>query len=107
MPTYLGPLAEARINIAIQHEARRYFQRILNGRKATIDAFEAEVKERREVLANLEQGLTRRKAGAAARQSDLRKWKRVPTQNSIGTRILSRSRELQADCNLNVNMVRL
>lgn len=75
MPTDLGPLAEARINVAIERETKRRFQRILNGRKANIAAFEAEVKERREVLASLEESLARRKAGAAEWQSDLRKWK--------------------------------
>ena len=74
VPTHLGPLAEARINIAIERESKRNFLRILKSRKANIAAFEGELKERRETLAILEQSLARRKAGAAAWQSDLRKW---------------------------------
>jgi hypothetical protein len=80
VPMHLGPLAEARINIAIERESKRYFQRRLIGRKANIAAFEAEVRERREVLAILEQLLARRKAGAAAWQSDLRRWKPEKTR---------------------------
>jgi hypothetical protein len=80
VPTMYGPLVEAHINIAIERESKRYYQRILNGRKANIAAFEAEVNERREVLAILEQSLARRKAGTATWQSDLRKWKPEKTR---------------------------
>jgi uncharacterized protein (DUF433 family) len=66
VPTHLGPLAEARINVAIERESKRFFQRVLNGRKANISAYEAEVRERREVLAVMEAALARRKASSVA-----------------------------------------
>lgn len=80
VPTHLGPLAEARINVAIERESKRFFQRVLNGRKANISAYEAEVRERREVLAVMEAALARRKAGAASWQADLKKWKPEKTR---------------------------
>lgn len=81
-PSHLGPLAEARINVAVEREAKRFFQRILDSRKANIAAYEAELKERREVLAVMEAALARRKAGAAAWQADLKKWKPEKTRRT-------------------------
>ena len=74
VPTHLGPLTESRINIAIERESKRYYQRMLNSRRANIAALEAEVKERREVLTVLERSLQRRKTLAAEWQENLRKW---------------------------------
>jgi hypothetical protein len=37
-----GPRFEARVNLAIERESKRYFQRILKSRKADIAAFETE-----------------------------------------------------------------
>lgn len=75
VPMLRGPHFEARVNLAIERESKRDFQRILKTRKANIAAFEAEIGERREVLAMLESALERRKAGAAAWEADLKKWK--------------------------------
>lgn len=47
IPTHQGPRFEARVNLAIERESKRYFQRILKSRKANIVAFEAEVRQRR------------------------------------------------------------
>jgi hypothetical protein len=80
VPTHLGPLAETRINIAIEREGKRYFQLILNGRKTNIAAWDAELKERREVLAVLEAALAKRKAYAAEWQAELTKWKPEKTR---------------------------
>ncbi len=68
------------MNLAIERESKRYFQRILKTRKANIAAFEAEVRQRREVLAMLETALERRKAGAAAWEANLKKWKPEKTR---------------------------
>lgn len=76
IPTHQGPRFEARINLAIERESKRYYQRILNGRKADIAALEAEVEQRRELLGILENRLKSRKAGAAKWEADLKKWKR-------------------------------
>jgi len=75
IPTRQGPRFEARVHLAIERESKRYFQRILDSRKANIAAFEAEVKGRRETLALLEEALVRRKAGAADWQANLKEWK--------------------------------
>jgi len=75
-----GPRFEARVNLAIERESKRYFQGILKTRKANIAAFEAEVGQRREVLAMLETALERRKAGAAAWEANLKKWRPEKTR---------------------------
>jgi hypothetical protein len=78
IPRYIptqGPRFEARVNLAIERESKRYFQRILKSRKMNIAAFKAEVTYRREVLAMLEAALERREARAAAWEDDLKKWK--------------------------------
>jgi hypothetical protein len=75
IPTHQGPRFEARVNLAIERESKRYFQSILKIRKANIAAFEAEVKGRRETLALLEETLLKRKAGAAEWQANLKEWK--------------------------------
>jgi hypothetical protein len=75
IPTHQGPRFEASVHLAIERESKRYFQRILDSRKANIAAFEAEVKGRRETLALLEEALVRRKAGAADWQANLKEWK--------------------------------
>jgi hypothetical protein len=80
IPTHQGPRFEARVNLAIERESKRYFQRILKTRKANIAAFEAEVRQRREVLAMLETALERRKAGAAAWEANLKKWRPEKTR---------------------------
>jgi hypothetical protein len=72
IPTHQGPRFEARVHLAIERESKRYFQRILDSRKANIAAFEAEVKARRETLALLEKALVARKAGAAEWQANLK-----------------------------------
>jgi len=82
IPTHLGPLVEARINVAVEREFKRYYQRILNRRKANIDAFEAEIKQRREVLEVLERSLEGRRAAAAAWQANLTKWKPEKTRRT-------------------------
>lgn len=80
VPTNTGRLAEARINIAIERESKRFFQRTLNRRKVDIAACEAEVKKRREVLEILEDALKTRKARAAQWQADLKKWNPAKTR---------------------------
>jgi hypothetical protein len=75
IPMHQGPRFEARVNLAIERESKRYFQRILKSRKADIAAFQTEVKQRREVLKILEASLKRRKAGAAKWEAHLKKWK--------------------------------
>ena len=72
IPTHKGPRFEARVNQAIERESKSYYQRILKTRKANIAAFEAEIRQRREVLAMLEAALEKRKAGAAAWEGDLK-----------------------------------
>jgi len=73
IPTSHGPRFEARVNLAIERESKRYFQRILDSRKANIAAFEAEVKGR--TLALLEEALVRRRDGVADLQAELKEWK--------------------------------
>ena len=80
IPTHQGPRFEARINLAIERESKRYYQRILNGRKADIAALEAEVEQRRELLGILENRLKSRKAGAAKWQAHLKEWKPEKTR---------------------------
>ena len=80
IPTHRGPRFEARVNLAIERESKRDWQRILKTRKANIAAFEAEIRERREVLAMLEAALERRKVAAAAWEGDLKKWKPEKTR---------------------------
>ena len=80
IPTHQGPRFEARVNVAIERESKRYFQSILSNRKANIAAFEAEVKERRETLLLLEDILAKRKASAAEWGAELRKWKPEKTR---------------------------
>jgi len=80
IPMHQGPRFEARVNLAIERESKRYFQGILKTRKANIAAFEAEVGQRREVLAMLETALERRKAGAAAWEANLKKWRPEKTR---------------------------
>ena len=80
IPTHRGPRFEARVNLAIERESKRDYQRILKTRKANIAAFEAEIRERREVLAMLEAALERRKAGTATWEADLKKWKPEKTR---------------------------
>jgi hypothetical protein len=63
------------VNLAIERESKRYFQRILKMRKANIAALEAEVSGRRDTLALLEEALVRRKTGAAEWQANLKEWK--------------------------------
>lgn len=75
IPMHQGPRFEARVNLAIERESKRYFQGRLKTRKANIAAFEAEIRQRREVLGMLEAVLERRKAGVAAWEDDLKKWK--------------------------------
>ena len=80
IPTHKGPRFEARVNQAIERESKSYYQRILKTRKANIAAFEAEIRQRREVLAMLEAALEKRTAGAAAWEGDLKKWKPEKTR---------------------------
>jgi hypothetical protein len=82
IPMLRGPRFEARVNLAIERESKRDFQRILKTRKANIGEFEAEIRQRREVLAMLESALERRKAGAAAWEADLKKWKPEKTRRT-------------------------
>jgi hypothetical protein len=83
VPTHYGPLAEARINVAIEREAKRFFQRILNSRKGNIAAYEAELRERSEVIAIMQAALARRKAGATEWQANLKKWKPEKTRRIL------------------------
>jgi hypothetical protein len=59
IPTDLGPIFEARVNLAIERESKRYYQRKLKTRKVNIAAFEADLIQRREVLTALEDALKR------------------------------------------------
>ena len=77
---HMGPRFEARINLAIERESKRYYQRIPINRKPNIAAFEAEVKERRETLAVLEEAMERRKKRSAAWEAELKKWKAEKTR---------------------------
>jgi uncharacterized protein DUF6968 len=69
VPTHQGPRFEARINLAIERESKRYYQRILNGRKADLAALEAEVEQRRELLGILENRLRSREAGGSSQMA--------------------------------------
>ena len=80
IPTHQGPIFEARVNVAIERENKRYFQRIIKTRKANIAALEAEVVARREVLALLETSLKRRKGGIARWEAEIKKWKPEETR---------------------------
>lgn len=80
VPTQYGPRFEARINLAIERESKRYYEGVLKRRKANITEFEAEVKQRREVLAVLEAALERRKAAVADWEIELKKWKPAETR---------------------------
>jgi hypothetical protein len=80
IPTHQGPRFEARVNLAIERESKRYFRRILENRKTNIAALDAEVKQRRETLATLEIEVERRKARAADWESHLKKWKPEKTR---------------------------
>jgi hypothetical protein len=80
IPTHQGPRFETRVNIAIERESKRYFQRILKNRKANIAVLEEEVKQRREVVGLLEARLKKRKAGATEWETHLRKWKPEKTR---------------------------
>lgn len=75
VPTDLGPQAESRISIAIEREAKRHFQTILNGRKANLAVFEAEIRQRRKLLDFMEAQFAERKAGQNRWQAELDDWK--------------------------------
>jgi hypothetical protein len=75
IPMFRGPRFEARINLAIERESKRYYQTILDNRKMNIAAFDAEVKQRREILNALEGRLARLKMRADDWQAELKEWK--------------------------------
>lgn len=83
IPIHFGPQYEARINMAIERENKRYFEDRLKTRTSNIKAFEAEVKARREVLSILEAALERRKARAAEWTTELKTWKREKTRGML------------------------
>ena len=75
IPMFQGPRFEARVNLAIEREFKRNSQSLLRNRKANFSAFEAEVKERRELLAVQEETLAKLKLRADEWEENLKNWK--------------------------------
>jgi uncharacterized protein DUF6968 len=75
VPQGYGPRFEARVNLHIEREMSRIWKTRLKNRKADIAACEAEVKQRRMILAGLESMLVRRKAFAADWEAELKAQK--------------------------------
>jgi len=69
----MGARFEERVNLAIEREAKRVWEQRLRASQADIAACEAELKQRKELIAGLEKTLARRKAVATARAADFKK----------------------------------
>jgi hypothetical protein len=75
IPMFYGPLVERRIEVAIEREVKRHYRAVLGNRKLSVAALQAEITERRAVLALLEERLEIGKSRAEDWEADLKKWK--------------------------------
>ncbi len=62
IPMWFGARAEARVNRAVEREMARRLKDRLRATKEEIDASEAELKERKKILADWERALRKRKS---------------------------------------------
>jgi hypothetical protein len=72
VPMGMGPRFEQRIEIALERESRRVWEARFKNRKADVEACDAELKQRRNILAGMQVSLERRKAVLADWNKDLK-----------------------------------